>query len=328
MVRESKARAKAALLAAKNAGPALAAVEAKEKKVQKVTVEDQDHLGWTKKMAAAEAELAAKEVQVAQTSVAVAKNRTLNSVELSQADDSLREKAAADADLANTLVDATAKLVQNNDSVIVRAAEQASADQTAKHSAQVQTASAESQNQLASVEKLQHQYDSSNAQSEMSLRAAGDAAANFGKADTAERIALEKLKALLPSEEAQQADETAANARAAVDARTHTATRQDADQALWAKQNAQELLRARGGGSPAESHNDVLGETEAVTAHSETNQMNLATTLHKAILAMDTMSAEDAIDAANSIQPRILNDKDGVMLKLEKTLSDTTNGHY
>lgn len=283
---------------------------------------DKEHLRWTTKVANAQTELAKQELTVALKAAEAAKNRTSSEGKNVAFDASLREKANADLEIADQLTEATGKLVNNNNSGLVKAAQMAHETKVNKHTTQAQKATADFKEAAAAALNSQHKFDAADAESEMSLHAAADAAAGYGQADTAERVALEKLKSMLPAEEAQEADSAAAKARAAVATSPKSLEGSGEEEALWAEQNAKELEQAHMG-APKRASTSVattLGESQAVNHERHTSQ--LGKMLQKAQLSLDVDDEEDAIDAANGIKVNLPNDKGGVMLSLEKTLND------
>merc|ERR1712196_333580 len=173
-------QAEAAARAAKTAGPTADHIEIKQKKAQSDVLADKEHLKWTKKVAVRAAE--------------AARNKTLVQKNSVSDDGSLRAKADADVQIAKN----------------------AHAAKISKHKALAQQKAAQFKEAAAATASSQRSFDAADAESEMALRTASDAAANYGQADTAERVALEKLKTMLPTDEAEAAEEAAAQTRTAL----------------------------------------------------------------------------------------------------------------
>merc|ERR1712196_397979 len=189
-------QAEAAARAAKTAGPTADHIEIKQKKAQSDVLADKEHLKWTKKVAVRAAE--------------AARNKTLVQKNSVSDDGSLRAKADADVQVANKLAEATSenmKQYSNGDSGLVKIAKNAHAAKISKHKALAQQKAAQFKEAAAATASSQRSFDAADAESEMALRTASDAAANYGQADTAERVALEKLKTMLPTDEAEAAEE-------------------------------------------------------------------------------------------------------------------------
>jgi len=325
--RAAKNKARAAARAAKTAGPTADHIEIKQKKAQSDVLADKEHLKWTKKVADAETQLAKEQLNVAVRAAEAARNKTLVQKNSVSDDGSLRAKADADVQVANKLAEATSenmKQYSNGDSGLVKIAKNAHAAKISKHKALAQQKAAQFKEAAAATASSQRSFDAADAESEMALRTASDAAANYGQADTAERVALEKLKTMLPTDEAEAAEEAAAQTRTALATSTKDMEGSGEEESLWAEQNAKELEQAEVNSAPKReaSASATLGEAQAVK-HRRTSQ--LGKMLQRAQLSLDADEEEDAIDAANGIEVNMPNDQGGVMLKLEKTLNDAIN---
>jgi hypothetical protein len=315
-VRSARSKAKGAAHAAQIASQEAPHLERNLKKSKADVLSAEAHLSWTKKVSNAENKLAEQELAVAQQDTHVVQNTSLTADSAVALDEALKRKTIKDAAVADKLESEASKLMQNTTNDLVNVATQSHDAQISTQATQAQQAAVKFDNAASAALQSQHKFDSADSESVMTIQAASDAAARYGHADTEERVSLEKLKTLLPKDEADAVNEAAAHTREALSESTLESKGSSGQEALWAEQNARELKLAHTGGA---APSVTLGETQTAVSEMHKSQISgLGKLLHKARLSMDMNAEEDAIDEAQSINVRSPNDE--VMLKLAQTL--------
>lgn len=270
--------------AAALAGPALAKTTADAKHAMEVVKQDQTAFEWSKHVAKAEAALAERTTKLAKDEFETATNRSKASQKAVSSDETIREQLEENSAEAKKLLDATEYIRDSTDS------EDIMKRQLATRSAETKAAQAAEAEQASQTSESRNNFAKFDAQSEMAIRAATDAAQNYGSADTAERVALEKLKLVLPRDEADKADAAARRARVQLEVQT---PKEKVKTSGWDKQNALELkMAAKNSVGPVA----MLGESADEGLEDEVS-LNLGQNLHRAQLALDSGETADALSA-------------------------------
>ena len=280
--RESEQAAHTAALA----GPKLAKTTVEAEHAGRIVNHDQVALDWSRHVAKAETALALRTTKLAQGEFETATNRSQAAEKSMGNDESIREQLKANSAEAKKLLDATEFTSDSTDSsdVIKR--------QLNRQSAETKAANVAEQEQAKKTAESQSNFAKFDAQSEMAITAATQAAQGYGSADTSARVALEKLKVLLPEDQANQADEAERKTRSDLELQVPSEV---AKASNWDKQNTNELsMAARNAAGPVATLGESVDEQDELN---DDISLTLGQSLHKAQLALDSGEKADAISA-------------------------------
>lgn len=313
--RRAERKAESAKRTARLAGPTVAQLQAKAKAAVADMQKDEQQLVWTRKVGDAEIGVAARAIEVAQLELNAAKNKTKDAKHVVSLDNQMQEQALVNAQKAERMVQNSGYVPLNETVPLV---------DTDTTNAAAEAAMAAVHNESATAQQTEYNFNSQEAKSDSAVRAAAQAAFKYGKAATAEHVALQQLKAALPANQVDQFN--AQEQTHQIEDKLATAETEVVVQSKEElEQNAKELQAAKGGQLPPTN----LGESNGAELHSQQVaplSTSLGEMIHKAQISLYSGEAEEALDTASRLEVNSQNNarvqpQDATMLKLQAQLN-------